>query len=524
MTIALYILAFQTILGALDNVLHHEITERLPSKPSARFELALHSAREGIYGILFVIFAWTDPQGVFALAVIALLLIEIVITITDFVEEDRTRNLPPFERVLHTVLAVSFGLFLAFAVPQLIANASAPTALIATSHGLLSWFFTLAAIGVLAFSVRDAIAVVTLGRMKAQDARVIEPSGRTVLVTGATGFIGTALVKRLLARGDRVFALARDKRQSRALLGNNVHHIDSFNALPPETRIDAVVNLAGAPILGLPWTKGRRAQIWRSRVDLTNALVEWMKTLEHKPAVLVSGSAIGFYGEGKETVLHETVGAGQGFAAELCRAWESAAQRATALDIRVVCLRIGIVFDKSGGALPMMALPARFGLGAMFGNGRQWMSWITRDDLIRMILAGIDDNRWSGAVNAVAPEPLRHGDFQRALARTFKRPLFLAAPAWALKTMMGEMSTIFLFSQRVVPTRATELGFAFDVGFAADALHVQYGPEPAPLPETRAPLRAIPATAEPEARPQPAEPVVEALETVASRLQKSDAA
>ena len=509
MTIALYILAFQTILGALDNVLHHEITERLPSKPSARFELALHSAREGIYAVLFVIFAWTNPQGVFAIAVIALLIAEVIITITDFVEEDRTRNLPPFERVLHTILAVSFGLFLAFAVPQLIANVGAPTALTATSHGLLSWFFTLAAIGVLAFSIRDAIAVVTLGRMKPQDTPAVEPSGRTVLVTGATGFIGAALVKRLLARGDRVFVLARDKRQSRALLGDNVHHIDSFNALPPEARIDAVVNLAGVPILSLPWTRSRRAQVWRSRVDLTNALVEWMTTLETKPAVLVSGSAIGIYGEGNEAVLHETAGAGQGFAADLCRAWESAAMRAAALDIRVVCLRIGIVFDKSGGALPMMALPARFGLGAIFGSGRQWMSWITREDMIRMILAGIDDKRWSGPINAVAPEPLRNADFQRALARTFHRPLFLNAPAWALKTMLGEMSTIFLFSQRVVPTRATELGFGFDVGYAADALYLQFGPAPKPLPDVTPPLRAITPVDQTEAKPLAAERTID---------------
>lgn len=482
MTIALYILAFQTILGALDNVLHHELTERLPSKPSARFELALHSAREVIYGILFLIFAWTEPQGVFAMAVIALLIAEVIITITDFVEEDRTRNLPPFERVLHTVLAVSFGLFLAVAVPHLLANASAPLALVATSHGLLSWFFTLAAIGVLAFAVRDGIAFYALGRSTARDVPAIPSSGRTVLVTGATGFIGSALVKRLLARGDRVFALARDKRQSRALLGDAVKHVDSFDALPSETRIDAVVNLSGAPILGLPWTRSRRAQIWRSRIGLTNALVEWLTTLEQKPAVLISGSAIGIYGEGDETVLHETAGAGRGFAADLCRAWESAAQRATTLDIRVVCLRIGIVFDKSGGALPMMALPARLGLGAIFGSGRQWMSWITRDDLIRMILSAIDDKRWSGAINAVAPEPLRHGDFQRTLARTFRRPLFLAAPAWALRTLTGEMSTIFLLSQRVVPTRAAELGFGFDVGYAADALHLQFGPPPSPLP------------------------------------------
>jgi len=497
MTLALYILAFQTILGALDNVLHHEITERLPSKPSARFELALHSAREGIYGILFLIFAWTNPQGVFAVAVIALLLIEIAITITDFIEEDRTRHLPPFERVLHTVLAVSFGVFLAVIAPILIANAMAPSALIATSHGLLSWFFTLAAIGVIAFSIRDAFAVYTLGRRAiAPDAPAIAPSGRTVLVTGATGFIGQTLVARLIARGDRVFAVTRDKRQSQALLGQRVYHVEDLASLPRETDIDAVVNLAGAPIIGLPWTRGRRAQIWRSRIDLTDALVNWLATLDRKPEVLVSGSAIGFYGNAAETVLTEAAGAGQGFAADLCRVWEDAAARARQHGIRTVCLRIGIVLDKAGGALPMMALPARFGLGAVFGNGRQWMSWITRGDLIRMILAAIDDKRWDGSINAVAPEPLRLADFQRALAQTFKRPLFLAAPAWALKLMLGEMSTIFLDSQRVIPQRAAELGFAFDVCWARDALALPYGPPPAPLPQV-APatqLHAVPAT------------------------------
>lgn len=486
-TIALYVLAFQTILGALDNVLHHEITERLPGKPSARRELALHSAREGIYGVLFLVFAWTNPQGVFAAAVIALLLVEIVITITDFIEEDRTRHLPPFERLLHTVLAVSYGVFLALVLPVLLANTAAPTALAATSHGLLSWFFTLAAIGVIAFSIRNAIAVHMLGRMTAVETPAVASSGRTVLVTGATGFIGQSLVARLLARGDRVLALTRDKRQSQALLGKRVTHVEDLTALPRETRIDVVVNLAGAPIIGLPWTRARRAQIWRSRVDLTDRLVNWLAALDRKPEVLVSGSAIGIYGDAGDAALTEAASPGQGFAADLCRLWENAAGRARQHGIRTVCLRIGIVFDKTGGALPMMALPARLGLGAVFGDGRQWMSWITRNDLVRMILVAIDDRRFEGSINAVAPEPLRHADFQRALAHTFKRPLFLAAPACALKAAMGEMSGIFLDSQRVVPKRAAELGFTFDVCWAHDALTLLYGAPPAPLPPVAAP-------------------------------------
>ena len=473
----LVLLTLQTLLGALDNVLHHEITERLPSRPSARRELALHSGREFIYGVLFLVFAWTEPSGVAAMAVLALLAVEIVITIADFLEEDRTRKLPPFERVLHTVLAIIYGGFVATIVPWLVWMSAFPTSLTPADHGLFSWFFTVAAIGVFAFSIRNFLAVRALARHVAV-ATDVPASGRTVLVTGATGFIGSHLVERLLRRGDRVIAWSRDTRQARVVLGDRVHHVAALGELPAETRIDAVVNLAGAPIIGLPWTGSRRRAIRTSRVDLTRTLVEWMGTLERAPAVLVSGSAIGFYGDRADEMLTEALPAGEGFAASLCRDWEAEAFRAQALGTRVVCLRTGLVLDREGGALPMMALPARFGLGAVFGKGRQWMSWITRADLVRMIITAVDSPAWTGAINAVAPEPLRHADFQRAIARTLRRPLYLCVPAWALKLAMGEMSSIFLHSQRVVPKEAQARGFAFDVHWATDALQLILAPTP----------------------------------------------
>lgn len=482
------LLTLQILFGALDNILHHEITERLPSKPSARKELALHSAREAIYGCLFLIFAWTEPHGLFAAAVLLLLSVEIVITIADFLEEDRTRSLPPFERVLHTILAILYGGFLLSVLPWLFSLSLTPSSIISIDHGIFSWFLTLTSVGVFAFAMRNFAAVRMLGTHKALTYDH-PPSGRTILVTGGTGFIGAELISRLRQRGDRVIAVSRDIRQARALLGPDVHHISALNELPNETRIDAVVNLAGAPIIGLPWTSARRRSIWSSRIDTTKSLVKWMSGLEHKPRVLVSGSAIGFYGDRGDAPLSESAGKGEGFAADLCAAWEDAANEARAQGIRVVCLRIGLVLDKDGGAMPMMALPARFALGAIFGNGRQWMSWITRSDLVRLIVSGIDSDRWHGAVNAVAPEPVRHHDFQKSIARALKRPLFLGVPAWLLKRAMGEMSSIFLFSQRVVPVEAQKQGFAFDVHWAADALDLLLKPEVARQKSAKQPLQ-----------------------------------
>ncbi len=486
MTAALIILAVQTLLGALDNVLHHELTERLPGRPSARYELSLHSAREAIYGALFLVFAWTEPAGILAAAVLALLLLEVVITIADFIEEDRSRRLPAFERTLHTVLAVMYGAFLAIAVPWLIVQAARPAGMVFVSHGLLSWYFTACAVGVLAFAVRNALAVRQLfhvaNRLRAV---VVPPSGRSVLVTGATGFIGSALVERLIARGDRVFVVTRDARQARALFDERATYVEALSALPPETRIDAVVSLAGAPILGLPWSESRRREIWRSRVDLTHVLTRWMSTLERRPKVLVAASAIGFYGDRGDMLLDEAQAPGTGFGAELCAAREQATEN----NARTVSLRIGIVLDRSGGALPMMALPVRLGAGAMLGSGSQWMGWIARDDLVRMIVTALDDDRWHGPINAVAPEPIRHADFQRALARTLHRPMLFRIPAWALRAGLGEMSSIFLHSQRVVPAVASSLGFTFDVHWAADAIELQLGRPPAPLPAVRAPRR-----------------------------------
>ena len=295
------------MLGALDNVLHHEITERLPSKPSARRELQLHSAREAIYAVLFLIFAWIEPGGIFAAAVLALLLSKWPITIADFLEEDRTRHLPPFERVLHTVLAVLYGTFLGLSLSRGSSRrrqspAASPSSRTACSRGSSRWQPSASSLSPSATPLPSArLANIAAAKRAPQSAE--RPHAFSSPAQPASS--ARALVERLLARGDRVFVLARDARQSRALFGDSVHHVERLDALPRETRIDAIVNLAGAPVIGLPWTRARRAQLWRSRIDLTDGSIAWIKTLDHVPAVLVNASAIGFYGDKGDDVLAE---------------------------------------------------------------------------------------------------------------------------------------------------------------------------------------------------------------------------
>ncbi|HEX7686763.1 MAG TPA: NAD-dependent epimerase/dehydratase family protein, partial [Burkholderiaceae bacterium] len=252
MTAVLIILAVQALLGAFDNFWHHELQARLPQRASARRELALHAAREAIYAVVFLGLGWFEWHGALACALAALLLAELAITLADFLEEDRSRRLPPFERVLHTLLTMGYGLFLGAIAPQLWRWARLPIAFVASPHGTLSVLFTLFAIGVGAWAVRNGMAVAALGRSCRSASTVpadaphdprIAPA---VLVAGGTGFVGRALVARLVRERRRVIVLARDLVQARADFGPRVWVVDRLDAIPPETRLDAVVHLAGA--------------------------------------------------------------------------------------------------------------------------------------------------------------------------------------------------------------------------------------------------------------------------------------
>jgi uncharacterized protein len=465
MTAVLWLLVSQCVLGAFDNLWHHEITERLPAKRSARYELSLHAAREFIYGALFLGLAWREWHGTWTWVLCALLLLEICITLADFLEEDRTRSLPRAERVLHTVLAVNFGLWLGAFAPHLYRWGSQPTAVSEIHYGWFSIFLTMAAIGVLCWALRNAFAVLALSRPAEW---VREPlyansvrSHRTILITGATGFIGGALVRHLLARGDAVIVLARDVDKALDKFGPHVQIIASLDALDAATQLDGIVNLAGTPILALPWFAARRRQLLDSRLRMTKDIVSLCQRLQRTPKVLVSGSAIGYYGVRDDERCDEFTAAKTEFQSELCRQWEAAAISAQTLGVRTVLLRTGLVLGKQGGALPLMALPVRLFFGSVLGSGQQWMSWIHIDDVVRLIELALDRPTISGPLNATAPKPVRHEEFQRKLAAQLKRPMWLQFPAGFVDGLLGEMSRLLIAGQCVLPRKAGVHGFRF---------------------------------------------------------------
>src|SRR5262245_10399702 len=283
-----------------------------------------------------------------------------------------------------------------------------------------------------------------------------------VFLTGATGFLGRALGARLRREGHAVVAWVRSAGRARGVLGDGVELVEVGSgeaALRAAlTRCDAVVNLAGEPVL-CRWTERRRAALRASRVDLTTRLAGALVALDPRPRVLVSGSAVGFYGDRGAERLTEASPAGSGFLPELCAAWEAAATSVERAGVRVVCLRTGIVLGREGGALAQMLAPFRLGLGGRLGAGAQFMPWIHVEDWVRAALLALVDERARGALNLTAPEPPSNREFTRILARVLRRPAFLPVPGFALQVLFGEAASILLESQRAEPARLAALGF-----------------------------------------------------------------
>lgn len=277
------------------------------------------------------------------------------------------------------------------------------------------------------------------------------------LITGGTGFIGAALVEQLLQNGNSVTILSRNKNPK-----SKARVICDLSEIGLDEKIDYVINLAGEPIAAKKWSQKQKAILLNSRLEITKQLVELIAKLQHKPLALISASAIGFYGSGGDEKLNENSPHKIEFTHQLCSAWEAQALQAEALGVRTCIIRLGIVLEKNGGALAKMLPAFKLGLGGKIASGKQFMSWVHREDVLSAVRFLINNPKLSGVFNVTAPNPVSNFEFSKTLAKTLHRPSFFDLPNFAVKILFGEMGEALLASgQRVVPKNLLNAGFEF---------------------------------------------------------------
>ena len=288
-----------------------------------------------------------------------------------------------------------------------------------------------------------------------------------ILVSGSTGFLGTALVETLEGQGHSIARLVRPGTSRKRAAGGRSQTVawdpvaGQFDT-PSAEGAEALIHLAGASIAGGRWNASHKELLGTSRIAATRHLIGSLAKLQRPPRVIVAASAIGFYGNRGDETLTESSVPGSDFLAGLCREWEAETARGAEFGARVVSLRFGIILAAHGGALPRMALPFKLGAGGRLGDGRQWMSWLTLPETISIIQFALTSSGLAGPVNAVTPNPVRNEDFTRVLAKTLHRPALFPAPAFALRLALGEMAdALLLVSQKVMPTRLVDSGYTF---------------------------------------------------------------
>lgn len=279
-----------------------------------------------------------------------------------------------------------------------------------------------------------------------------------ILITGGTGFIGTPLTASLVEHGHEVMILTRQSLQA----ANGVRYVRDLEEIDSDAQIDAVINLAGASLAGRRWGAAYKREILDSRLGTTTAVLHLLKRLKTKPAVLLNASAIGYYGHHNDERLHEGSPSTPGFSQDLCLQWETLAQRAEHLGVRVCLLRLGVVLDAGGGAFEQMSQPFRMGIANWMGHGRQWLSWVHRRDVIAAITFLLEKPKLSGPFNITAPQAVTSREFCAAMKRHTRTFITAPVPAFAMRLLVGEMADeLLLQGQRVTPAALEAAGFEF---------------------------------------------------------------
>jgi len=298
---------------------------------------------------------------------------------------------------------------------------------------------------------------------------------KKIAITGASGLIGTSLVRKLYERGDNIYIITRGKSKT----GNDLSRygtIIQFDFKSPHkisqviSGFDAVIHLAGASISGKRWSDEYKSIILKSRVNSTKVMVEVISKAKTKPKLFLTASAVGYYGNRGEETITEKSSKGNGFLAEVCNAWEEEANKIQKYDIRNVIVRIGIVLSKDGGALKKMVLPFKFFVGGILGSGRQYLPWVHIDDVVSIITEAIDKSEYSGVFNSVSPNPVKMSEFSKTIGKVLKRPSIFRVPEFLLKNIMGEAAELVIGGQKALPEKLLQTGYRFKFENLKDAL------------------------------------------------------
>ena len=290
-----------------------------------------------------------------------------------------------------------------------------------------------------------------------------------LLISGATGFIGSTLVKAAQAAGVQVTVLSRNPERALKLLGA-VTALSCAAEIADDAHFDAIVHLAGANVIAWPWTASRRRVLMASRIDIAEELLGFLARAKNPPKAWIQASAVGFYATQSTKALDETSAPGVGFATELCQAIEAKAASASAFGLRVVNLRIGVVLGKGGGVYPMMRLATLIGGGAVLASGNQHFAWVHLDDVVAMLAQASFDANWVGAINAVAPHAPTNQEFAATQAKQLRRPMLWRIPGFALRPVLGQRAPLLLEGAEITPTKLLQLGFKFRFANLAAAL------------------------------------------------------
>lgn len=294
-----------------------------------------------------------------------------------------------------------------------------------------------------------------------------------ILITGGTGFLGNHLCRLLLQHNHHLTIISRQPQLVFTRYSGRIRALRRLADLTVSDRFDIVINLAGEGLLDKPWTLQRKLELHTSRVNFTEELVDWMRRVQHKPKVLLSMSATGWYGDQADTILDEDSFYHESYLHQLCEDWEKAALAAEKLRVRVCILRTGVVLGGDGGILKRLLPIFGLNMGAKVGNGKQWVSWIGLHDWLAAVMFLLDTPAAKGIFNLTSPQPVTNADFANALARCMHRRAFLQIPSPVLRLLMGEMAMLVLDSQRCLPSRLLDAGFSFRTSPLTKALAVE---------------------------------------------------